>query len=99
VVKTIPVVPPLQKTCVLGVAVTVGVGRTVTTKVNGRPTQNVVEGPVGVIIYVTDPLVVPELIKSSFMAPEPLALNPITLPEVNEAVHAKVVPETAEVGV
>jgi hypothetical protein len=84
---------------VFGVAVTVGVGCTVTTKLNGWPTQNVVEGPVGVITYVTDPSTVPELTRISEMAPEPFVLKPVTLPLVREAVHAKVVPVTADDGV
>ena len=97
--KTTAVVPPLQKVSVAGAAVTIGVGRTVTTKLNGLPTQNVGVGPFGVITYVTEPSFVPELTKISFIGPDPLTVNPVTLPLVNDAVHSKVVPVTAEVGV
>jgi hypothetical protein len=98
------VVPPLQKVSLEGVAVTVGVGCSVTSKLNGIPGQLVGPGPVGVITYLTTPKEVPVLINVWFIRlPQALTqlLNPVMVPPEGvvsmEAVHVKVVPTVAEV--
>ena len=100
------VVPPLQKASAEGVAITSGVGCTVTSKLNVGPTQNVEPGPVGVITYLTTPVVVPLFTNVWLMVaghPDKQSLNPVMLPPVGgvriDAVQVKVVPVTAEVGV
>jgi len=90
---------PLQVVGETKVEVKVGFGFTVTKKFTGVPTHEVVAGPVGVIIYVTVPEEVVELVNTFEIFPEPLALKPVTVPEVNEAVHPKVVLETPDAGV
>jgi hypothetical protein len=101
-----PVVPPLQKVSVAGVAVTSGVGFTVTKKWKSGPTQPVDPGPLGVMIYSTTPVDLPVLTRVWFIGIEQLggqSLNPVIVPPVGavdiEAIQVKVVPATAEVGV
>jgi hypothetical protein len=100
------VVNPLQKVWEEGVADTVGVGWTVTSNVNGFPAQNVGDGPVGVIIYLTTPADVPVFCKVWFIVAgqlEAQLLKPVMVPPVGtvhtDAVQVNVVFETPEVGV
>ena len=90
---------PEQIACANEAFVTAGIGFTVTTKFTGVPTQDVDAGPVGVITYVTVPAVAVVLVNTSEIFPVPLALKPVTVPEVNDAVHAYVVLATPDVGV
>ena len=104
VVKDIEVVPPLQIVCMSGTAVTFGAGCTVTSKLNGVPSQAGAPGPVGVIMYRTTPVEVPVFTKLAVIrVPDPGDEIPVIVPpagEVNmDAVQAKVVPEVAETGV
>jgi hypothetical protein len=89
---------PEQIACVKVAFVTVGVGFTVTTKLTGDPTHDEVTGPVGVITYVTVPIEFVEFVKTSEIFPAPLVLKPVTVPDVKEAVQAKVVLTTPDVG-
>jgi len=89
---------PEQIACVKVAFVIVGIGFTVTTKFTGVPIHDVVAGPVGVITYVTVPAEVVEFDNNSEILPEPLALKPVTIPDVNEAVQAYVELATADVG-
>jgi hypothetical protein len=98
------VVPPLQKVSLEGVAVTVGVGCSVTSKLKGIPGQFVGPGPVGVITYLTTPNDVPVFTNVWLIRlPQEAAqsLNPVMVPPEGavsmEAVHVKVVPTVAEV--
>ena len=97
--KAILVAVPLHMVVATGVAIAIGVGFTVTSKLYGVPGQPV--GSVGVITYLITPEEVPELSNCSFKEdPEPL-LFPVIVPPVGavniEDVHAKVVPVVAEV--
>ena len=61
----------------------------------------VVDGPVGVIIYLTTPVEVPVLTNVGLMVePDPGVENPVIVPPVGavktEAVHANVVPVVKE---
>lgn len=99
VLNAILVAVALHMVVAAGVAIAIGVGFTVTSKLNGVPGQPV--GPVGVITYLITPNEVPVLSNCSFKdAPEPL-LFPVIVPPVGavniEDVHAKVVPVVAEV--
>ena len=64
------------------------------------PEQNDGAGPVGVIIYVTWPDVVDPAgnERRSLITPDPLAVTPVTVPEVTDAVQVKVEPVTSAVG-
>ena len=99
VLNAILVAVALHMVVAAGVAIAIGVGFTVTSKLNGVPGHPV--GPVGVITYLTTPNEDPVLSNCSFKeAPEPL-LFPFIVPPVGvvniEDVHAKVVPVVAEV--
>ena len=67
VVNGILVAVPLQIDCAGGIAMTFGVGSTVTSKLDSVPGQFVGEGPVGVITYLTTPGEVPVLSKMLFI--------------------------------
>jgi hypothetical protein len=92
---------PAHIVCERTAFVTEGRGLTVTTILPGVPEQNVGAGPVGVITYVTCPVVVAPNGRSrmSLIGPEPLAVNPVTVPMVSDAVQVKVEPETLATGV
>ena len=102
--KAIFVCVPWHTVWDAGVAMTTGVGWTVTSKLNGIPGQLVIPGPVGVMIYLTTPGEVPVLFKVwliMFPHPEEQSLKSVIVPfagEVNtEAVQVNVVPEVADV--
>ena len=65
-------------------AVTTGNGSTVTSKFTGLPTQPLA---VGVIIYRTTPIALVVLVNVSLIVPLPVALKPVTVPEVTLAVQ------------
>ena len=92
---------PLQMVCDAGVAITLDVGLTVTSKLNGVPGQLVVAGPVGVITYLTTPGEVPVLSKVWLMLDPLPPAKPVTVPPdgvvVIDAVQVKVVPVVADV--
>ena len=95
---------PLHIVWDAGVAMTTGVGWTVTSKLNGIPGQIVIPGPVGVITYLTTPGEVPVFINGSLIRlpqPEVQSLKSVIVPfagEINtEAVQVNVVPDVAEV--
>ena len=70
--------PVPQIVCVKVALVIAGMGLTVTTIVNGAPTQKVVEGPVGITVYVTLTGAVVVLNGRSFIIPvPPLPLLPV----------------------
>ena len=84
-----------------GVAVTLAVGFTVTSKLTVVPSQVGLLGPCGVITYLTTPGEVPLLLKVLVIVdPHPLAqsLSPVIVPPVGEVnideVHVKLVPVT-----
>ena len=88
----------------VGVAITSGVGFTVTSKLNGVPGQLVGAGPVGVITYLTTPVEVPVLSKVWFILvphPDAQSLNPVMVPPAGvacrDAVHVKIVPDVSDV--
>ena len=94
---------PWQTVWAGGVAVTVEVGCTVTSKVNGTPGQKVGAGPVGVIMYLTIPAEVPVLsnvLLITLPQPELQSLKPVMVPPkglVNtDAVQVKVVAAVAD---
>jgi hypothetical protein len=93
------VFPPEHTVCVSMVFVTTGTGLTSTVYVATGPAQEVGVGPIGVIVYVTVPWVVPkvDIVWTGMVAP-PLAANPITSGEA-VAVQLNVVPATADVRV
>jgi hypothetical protein len=85
--KVIFVVELLQIVRAEGVAVAVGVGLTVTTKVDEGPWHFKGSGPIGIITYVTTPVVVPEFTKiSEMVAVVPDGENPVKVPNVGEVV-------------
>ena len=92
-VRLIPVAEAEQMILLRGTVVTWGVGLTVTTISADNPVHPFA---VPVTWYVTDSIVVPELInvwKTAF--PEPFE-NPVTLGELAEAVQVNDAPETWE---
>jgi hypothetical protein len=91
---------PAQTFCERVALLTVGIGLTVATKLNGGPGQFVGAGPVGVITYVTWPGVI-EFAGSDrilFIFPLPGLEFPETVPEVTDDVQVNVVPTTLLVG-
>ena len=62
------------------------------------PSQKEGDGLVGVIVYVTVSVVVPELDIISFSGPDPKLLNPLKLPEEATVLHVKVLPRMSAVG-
>jgi len=95
---------PLQMVWAVGVAVTAGVGSTVTSKLKGVPGQLVGKGPVGVITYLITPDEVPVLFRVWLIVvpqPEVQSLNPVIEPPAGavriEAVHVKVVFDVSDV--
>ena len=96
------VADPEQIVCDEGEGITVGVGLTVTSRLNGVPTQPV--GPVGVMVYLTVPAVMPVLTSTWLIAdpqPELQLLKPVIVPLCGvaeiEATHVKVVPVVGEI--
>jgi hypothetical protein len=91
---------PEQILCVLDALVISGLGFTTAVKVNGVvPVHDDGAGPTGVMVYVTESAVVPELVNKSEILPEPDAVNPVRDAEDEVAVQLNVVPATDEVGV
>lgn len=93
-------VVPAQISCESIAFVTDGIGFTVTTRFRGIPGQLVGAGPLGVITYVTSPVVVAPAgnDKVLFMSPLPLDINPLTVPLVTVAVQVNVAVATLLVG-
>jgi hypothetical protein len=94
---------PLQIAWDEGIAITFGVGFTVTSKLNVPvPGQLVEAGPVEVITYLTRPGEVPVLSSVSLiLAPDPGPGMPVIVPPagvvISEAVHVNVAPAVADV--
>ena len=79
-----------------------GFGFTVATRVKGVPVQLRLSGvnARGVIVYVTTAFVVLDaLISESVIFPVPLALLPVTDPELTPEAHEKVLPAIPDAGV
>jgi hypothetical protein len=91
-VRVIAVVPPEQNSIVAGVAVTSGIGLTVTMMFTGIPLHPFAEG---IIVYVTEPGTLPVVCRFCEIK-EPV---PEVAPEtpVAEALHVNVVPPTLPV--
>ena len=104
VVNPILVALPSQIAWDEGVVITLDVGFTVTSKLNGVPGQSVGVGPVGVMTYLTIPGEVPVLTNVWLIRvpqPEEQSLKPEIVPPAGEVstddVQVKVVPVVADV--